>query len=291
MNPSFSQDLLSLTKPRLSVLVILTAAGGFILAPAQEIDWLTGFFTVLGTTITVGSANTLNNYLERHTDQFMARTRNRPLPTGRIKPLIALIFGLSLSAIAIPMLTFLANPLAALIAAIGLLSYVLAYTPMKRSSSLNTLVGAIPGAIPPLIGWAGAMEQIDFGGWLLFALMFLWQIPHFLAISIYRKGEYEEAGLVMLPSTHGLSATRRQMLFYTFGLLPIPILLLATNVSGWATAIIGTALGIWWFAQAVDGVKNQRGPEWARKFFFASLIYLTVVFIVIGLDVLISIFQ
>ena len=277
MKPSFSQDLLSLTKPRLSVLVILTAAGGFILAPTQQIDWLTGLFTVLGTTITVGSANTLNNYLERHTDQFMARTRGRPLPTGRIKPVVALIFGLSLSAIAIPMLTFLANPLAALIAAIGLLSYVLAYTPMKRSSSLNTLVGAIPGAIPPLIGWAGAMGQIDFGGWLLFA--------------IYRKEEYEEAGLVMLPSTHGLAATRRQMLFYTFGLLPIPVLLLATNVSGWATALVGTALGVWWFAQAVDGVKNQRGPEWARKFFFASLIYLTAVFFVIGLDVLISLFQ
>ena len=203
-------DLWTLTKPRLSMLVIITAGGGYWLAGSN--DLLSGMLAVGGTTLVVAAANVLNNYLERESDKDMTRTSVRPLPTGRLAPSIALLFGVLLTAISVPLLTFGANPLTGLLAAVALILYVLVYTPMKRVSSMNTLVGAIPGALPPLIGWTAATGSIEVGGLLLFALLFLWQIPHSLAICIYRQKEYESAGLVVLPSEHGLAVTRRQML-------------------------------------------------------------------------------
>lgn len=277
------KDLLSLTKPRLSSLVIFTATGGWWLAPVES-PALVGFYAVAGTTLTVGAANTLNNYLERESDKHMTRTQNRPLPTGRLSPQAALFFGLFLTAIAIPILVILVHPLSALLAGLALISYVFIYTPMKRTSSMNTLVGAFPGALPPLIGWTAATHSIDIGGLLLFALMLLWQIPHFLAICIYRKGEYEEAGLVMLSSSHGLETTRKQILIYTMALVPIPALLFLSKVCGWSTLIIGSVLGFWWFWQAIDGFRNKREDAWARKFFFTSLYYLMGIFMAIIID-------
>ena len=276
-------DIISLTKPRLSATVILTAAGGWWLAPVES-DWKIGVWTVLGTTLTVWAANTMNNYLERESDLFMERTKNRPLPTQRLSPQTALIFGLFLTAISLPMLVEWVNPISGLLAGLALISYVLMYTPMKRTSSLNTLVGAFPGALPPLIGWTGATNSIDTGGILLFSVMMIWQIPHFLAIAIYRRDEYAEAGLVMLPKVRGLGFTRVQMLFYTFILLPIPTLLFMSGTTGWTTLILGSLLSVWWFAQAVDGFRNKREDKWARKFFGTSLIYLLGMFAGIFID-------
>ena len=284
---SYTKDLIELTQPRLSSLVIFTAAGGWWLAPSQS-SWQTGVLAVTGTTITVAAANTLNNYLERESDKHMTRTQGRSLPTGRMSPTIALFFGLFLTIISIPMLTLMVHPLSALLASIALISYVMLYTPMKRQSSFNTLMGAIPGAMPPLIGWTAATQQIDIGGLLLFALMFLWQIPHFLAIAIYRQQEYENAGLIMLPSEQGLDVTRRQMLLYTFVLFPIPALLMFSKVSGWFTCIVGTILGGWWLWQAIDGYRHKREHVWARKFFKTSLYYLTALFVVLTLDGILS---
>ena len=280
---SFASDLVMLTKPKLSILVIFTAAGGWWLAPVES-SLMIGIFSVVGTTITVAAANTMNNYLEKETDRFMERTKVRPLPTGRMKPMVALCFGLILTLIAIPMLVHWVNPLAGLLASIALLSYVFIYTPLKRVSSLNTLAGSFPGALPPLIGWVSATNSIDIGGLLLFALMLLWQIPHFLAIAIYRRKEYSAAGLVMLPEERGLSFTRKQMLLYTFILLPIPLLLFFSKTCSWATLLIGSALGVWWFWQAVDGVRNNKEDAWARKFFGTSLWYLMGIFGAIVID-------
>ena len=277
------KDLISLTKPRLSSLVIFTATGGWWLAPVESPPEI-GLIAVIGTTLTVGAANTLNNYLERDSDKYMDRTKNRPLPTGRLPHNAALFFGLFLSLISIPMLIILVHPLPAFLAAIALVSYVFLYTPMKKVSSVNTLMGAFPGALPPLIGWTAATHSIDIGGLLLFALMLLWQIPHFLAICIYRKKEYEAAGLVMLSSSHGLDTTRRQMLLYTTALVPIPALLFLSKICGPFTLVIGSALGFWWFWQAFDGYRNEKGDAWARKFFFSSLYYLLGVFIAIIID-------
>lgn len=276
-------DLIALTKPRLSATVIFTAAGGWWLAPTES-HWTVGVLTVLGTTLTVWAANVMNNYLERDSDVFMERTKSRPLPQKRLSPTLALNFGLALTIIAIPMLVELVNPLSGLLAGLALISYVLVYTPMKRSSSLNTLVGAFPGAMPPLIGWTGASNSIDLGGVLLFSLMLIWQIPHFLAIAIYRAEEYASAGLIMLPNVRGLKFTRAQMLFYTFILLPIPSLLFVAGTCSWATMLIGTCLGFWWFMQAVDGVRHNKEDAWARKFFGASLVYLLGIFGAVVID-------
>lgn len=280
---SMVSDLISLTKPRLSTTVIFTAAGGWWLAPVES-HWSVGVLSVLGTTLTVWAANTMNNYLERDSDIFMERTKNRPLPTKRMAPHVALIFGLILTAISIPMLVELVNPLTGLLAGLALISYVLMYTPMKRTSSLNTLVGAFPGAMPPLMGWTAATNSIEIGGLLLFSVMLIWQIPHFLAIAIYRREEYTQAGLVMLPEVRGLGFTRAQMLFYTFILLPIPLLLFMAKTTSWATLIIGTLLGFYWFYQAVDGFRNQLEDKWARKFFGTSLLYLLGIFGAIVID-------
>ncbi|MFT4974693.1 MAG: protoheme IX farnesyltransferase [Myxococcota bacterium] len=276
-------DLLALTKPRLSLLVIITASGGLWLSGSAT-DPLTALAAVTGTTMVVAAANTLNNYLERESDKDMARTALRPLPSGRMTANTALAFGLVLTAISIPMLTFATTPLAGLLASIALLLYVLVYTPLKRRSSINTLVGAVPGALPPLIGWTAATGQLDVGGLLLFALLFLWQIPHSLAIMIYRQKEYDSAGLVMLPSEHGIEATRRQMLLYTFALLPLPLLLMHAHVSGLLTVVVGTGLGLWWLWKAWDGFLNEGGPKWARSFFLSSLVYLCGMFAILTID-------
>ena len=155
---------------------------------------------------------------------------------------------------------------------------MLVYTPLKRTSSTNTLVGAFPGALPPLMGWTAATNSIDIGGLLLFSVMMIWQIPHFLAIAIYRREEYAKAGLVMLPEVKGLQFTRAQMLFYTFILLPIPLLLFIANTTNWVTLVLGSSLGLYWFSQAVDGYRNKREDKWARKFFGTSLLYLMGMF-------------
>ncbi len=274
---SMISDLISLTKPRLSATVIFTAAGGWWLAPVDS-HWTTGFFAVLGTTLTVWAANTMNNYLERESDLFMERTKNRPLPNKRMSPNIALAFGLVLTGISLPMLVELTNPLTGFLAGVALISYVLVYTPLKRTSSTNTLVGAFPGALPPLMGWTAATNSIDIGGLLLFSVMMIWQIPHFLAIAIYRREEYAKAGLVMLPEVKGLQFTRAQMLFYTFILLPIPLLLFVAKTTSWATLLLGSGLSVYWFSQAIDGYRNKREDKWARKFFGTSLLYLMGMF-------------
>ncbi|MEL6344671.1 MAG: heme o synthase [Myxococcota bacterium] len=279
-------DLFTLTKPRLSLLVIITAGGGLWLSGAATSLTL-ALIAVGGTTMVVAAANTLNNYLERESDKDMARTARRPLPSGRMAPSVALAFGLLLSAISIPLLTFATTPLAGLLAAIALVLYVLVYTPLKRRSSMNTLVGAIPGAMPPLIGWTAATGTLDAGGLVLFALLFLWQIPHSLAITIYRQKEYDNAGLVMLPSEHGIEITRRQMLLYTFAVVPLPFAMFITNIAGMPTLLVGAALGLWWFGKAWRGYQNNGGARWARKFFVASLIYLSGMFAIMSLDMLI----
>ena len=283
--PGLLADLFALTKPRLSALVLLTAGGGLWLSNTPT-DPLTAAVAVGGTAMVVAAANTLNNYLERESDKDMARTAQRPLPSGRMSEHTALAFGLGLSALSVPLLTFVTTPLAGLLAAIALVLYVLVYTPLKRRSSINTLVGAIPGAMPPLIGWTAATGSLDVGGLLLFALLFLWQIPHSLAITIYRRSDYERAGLVMLPSEHGMPTTRRQMMLYTFALVPLPLLFLHAGLSGPLTFVVGTGLGVWWLHKAWRGALDDGGARWARQFFVASLIYLTGMFGVLGVDTL-----
>lgn len=282
-DPGFIRDLVSLSKPRLSSLVLFTAGGGLWLS-GVSVHWIQAAAAVLGTTLVVAGANTLNCYLERDIDKRMGRTRTRPLPAGRLSPRAALIAGLVLSLVSVPMLTVLTTPLAGLLAAIALISYVLVYTPLKQRTSLSTLVGAFPGALPPLIGWTAATGTLDPGGLLLFALLFVWQIPHSLAIGIYRQSEYDNAGLLVFPSEHGLVATHRQILLYSLALFPLPLALAYVGIGGTATMLAGTALGAVFLWLAMEGYRERGGSRWARKLFRFSLIYLTGLFVVLPLD-------
>ena len=281
--PGFARDLLSLTKPRLSTLVLVTAGGGLWLTQ-EPVGWVRSVAAVLGTMMVVGGANALNCYIERDTDRWMARTSTRPLPAGRMKPGWALAFGLLLSLVSVPALTILTTPLAGLLAAIALVTYVLVYTPLKRRSSLSTLVGAIPGAMPPLIGWTAATGKLDAGGLVLFAILFCWQIPHSLAIGLYRKEEYAKAGLVVFPLEHGEEATRRQAMLYTCALVPLPLVLVHLGVAGPVTLVAGTALGTLFLWKSYEGLRDRGGAKWARGLFLYSLIYLTALFAVLAID-------
>lgn len=281
--PTFVRDLLSLTKPRLSSLVLFTAGGGLWLSDTP-VSVGQALAAVAGTTLVVGGANALNCYLERDVDLLMARTAGRPLPTGRIDASVALAFGLGLAGLSIPLLTFATTPLAGLLASVALLLYVLVYTPLKRTTSLSTLVGAVPGALPPLIGWTAATGALDAGGLALFTLLFLWQIPHSLAIGVYRRKEYEKAGLVVFPSEHGLAATRRQMLLYSIPLAALPLVLFHLGVAGPATLVTGSVFGLYMLWLCVVGLREDGGAPWARRVFFFTLAHLTTLFFALAAD-------
>ncbi|MCB9781013.1 MAG: protoheme IX farnesyltransferase [Alphaproteobacteria bacterium] len=283
-DPGFLRDLLSLTKPRLSSLVLFTAGGGLALAPAP-VDATRALAAIGGTTLVVAGANVLNCYLERESDRGMARTAVRPLPRNRLDARVALVFGLALSAASVALLTLVTPPLAGLLAAIALVLYVCVYTPMKRTSSLSVLVGAIPGAMPPVIGWVAATGRLDVGALVLFGILFMWQVPHSLAIGLYRKDEYTRAGLVVHAAEHGDEASRRQILLYTLGLFPLPLLLVRMGLAGLPTAVVGSALGGVLLYQAFEGIRSEGGAKWARKLFLWTLVYMTGLFAALGLDV------
>ena len=281
--PGLFADLLSLTKPNLSALVWLTAGGGVWLAPGA-VSAQRAALSIGGTILVVAGANALNNYLERDTDRFMARTATRPLPAGRLAPAMALGLGLLLSTISVALLTLGTRPLAGLLAAVALVLYVGVYTPLKRKSSISTLIGAIPGALPPLIGWTSVTGRADLGGLALFAVLFLWQIPHSLAIGLYRQADYENAGLRVFPIEHGAEATRRQMVLYTLPLVPLPLIFVHLGIAHLVTLIIGGGLGLGFLWMVYQGYRDGGDLRWARKVFFYSLIYLTLLFATLAAD-------
>ncbi len=208
-------DFLELTKPRISLMVVLTTAAGFILASPRPVDWVLMWHALLGTALVASGASALNQVIERHTDALMRRTANRPIPAGRLDVEKALIFGLMISIVGAVYLGALVNWLTALLGALTLGSYVLIYTPLKRRSSLSTLVGAIPGAAPPVMGCAAATGELGFLAAILFAILFLWQMPHFLAIAWLYRSDYEQGGFPMLTVGHLRGArTARQMVLY-----------------------------------------------------------------------------
>ena len=279
-----ARDVLALVKPRITALVVFTTAGGLWLAPAH-LPARTVLFTLLGTVLIVAAANVLNMYLERDSDALMKRTMGRPLPAGRLDPQLALRFGLALAAVSVPLLTFAVGPLPGLLASVALVSYVLLYTPMKRHTAAALLVGAVPGAIPPLIGWTAATESIDLAGVLLFAVMFLWQVPHFLAITLFRREEYARAGLVVQPNEPGGERQARlNIVRYTVALVGVSLLFVPLGMGRtlyFATALLAGGL---FLAYGIKGLRSDAGERWARNEFLFSLAYLTVLFAVLMVD-------
>lgn len=284
MTATAPSDLLQLAKPRITSLVVFTTASGLWLAP-HGLPVHTILFTLIGTVLIVASANTLNMYLERDSDAFMSRTMNRPLPARRMEPQVALKFGVLLAAISVPLLTFAVGALPGLLASIALISYVLLYTPMKRMSATALLVGALPGAIPPLIGWTAATDSLDLPGVLLFAVMFLWQVPHFLAITLFRKEEYARAGLVVQPNEPGGErAARMNIVRYTVALVAVSLLFVPIGAAHAWYLVAALFCGLAFLGYGLVGLREDAGPRWARNLFLLSLLYLPVVFGVLMLD-------
>jgi heme o synthase len=276
-------DLVSLTKPRLSSLVLATTAGGMWLAPGH-LSLSRALVAMIATAGTVGAANAFNCFIERDSDRYMKRTANRPLPSGRMDPGVALWFGLSLSALSLPALALSANLLTAVLGLIALLSYVLMYTPLKARTSAAMLVGAVPGALPPLMGWTAVTNQVDAGGYALFAILFLWQIPHFIAIALFRKEEYAAAGLTSLPLERGDESSRLQLLLYTVALVPTTLLPYQLGIAGLWYLAAALLLGAGFLGIAAWGFFKRLGKPWARQAFFFSLLYLTGLFAALMLD-------
>ena len=214
-----------LTKPRITFLIVLTSAAGFVLASRGPVDYVALVSALFGIGLLSSGIATLNQYAERDLDGLMRRTANRPLPAGRLAPWEALAFGAGITIAAEAYLLIVVNPLTAVLGLTVIAGYVFAYTPLKTRTSLSTLVGAFPGAVPPLIGWSAARGTISLEGWVLFAILFLWQFPHFLAIAWMYREDYSRAGILMLPVVEPNGrVTAQQIVAYTIMLLPVSLL-------------------------------------------------------------------
>lgn len=290
---SWAADLVALTKPRITFMVLVTTLGGIFLAPERPTLAVT-LCALLGTALVVGSASTLNCWLERDVDKHMTRTMNRPLPAGRLSPTTALVWGLLLGAIAVPLLWFTVNPLTAILAAVALFSYVCIYTPLKQVSTIALLVGVVPGAMPPLMGWTAATNELSAAGLVLFGILFLWQLPHFLAIAMFRQHEYTRAGIKVVPALRGADATRWQAIAWVLALVPVSLMLPLLGIAGALYSAIALAVGglfVWACVRSFGAYGNEdatdgaRHVKWGRKVFFASLVYLPAIFVGLALDV------
>ncbi len=274
------RDIILLSKPRLSSLVMITCAGGLWLAPGT-ISPARALLAVLATAAVVGAANALNCYMERDLDALMRRTRDRPLPAGRLDPLVAVGLGLLVPAFAVPVLALAAGRLTALLALAALGSYVLVYTPLKRRTPLALFVGTLPGAIPPAMGWTTVTGRLDAGALSLFAVLAAWQLPHFLAVSLYLQDDYARAGLPVFARVHGEAVTRRAIVGTTVFLVGATFLPVAAGVAGTAYAVVAGLLGAGLLGYALAGLRGH--GAWARGFFLATLAHLTALFAALAL--------
>ena len=278
------RDLIALTKPRITAMVLLTTAGGLWLAPGT-VPPMIALAAVLGTSLVVSSANSLNCWMERDVDKHMARTRKRPLPDGRMDARVALWFGLVLGAFSVPLLALAVNPLTGLLAAIALASYVLIYTPMKQVSPAALLVGSVPGAMPPLMGWTAATGSLEAPGFVLFGILFLWQLPHFLAIAMFRESEYVKAGIRVMPAVRGHARTKLHAALYAGALVPVSLMLVPLGIAGTVYLVVVGLAGLLFAGLCVSGLRKEAGTRWARSVFFASLVYLPLLFAALAVDV------
>jgi protoheme IX farnesyltransferase len=252
------RDVLELAKPRITTMVVFTTAMGLWLAPGG-IGVARTAILLFGTALLVGSANTLNCWYERETDGLMVRTRNRALPAGRLDPWTALAVGILGGVFAIPILALAINPLTALLGAIAHASYVLVYTPLKRISPWALEVGAIPGAIPPLMGWTAATGTLSLPGWFLFGILFFWQIPHFLAIAIYLEEDYRRGGLKVVSVVHGPVTAARWLALYTVALVAVSLLAQPLGLASSFYTAVAALLGVGFIGFA------RRGVFWNRR--------------------------
>ena len=273
-----------LTKPRITGLIVLTSAAGFALASTGRIDYLRMLSAMIGIALLSSGIATVNQYMERDLDALMRRTASRPLPSGKLLPWEALVFGIGLTVLAEVYLAFLVNPLTALLGLTVIAGYLFAYTPLKTKTSLSTLVGAFPGAVPPLIGWTAARGELGLEAWVLFAILFLWQFPHFLAIAWMYREDYARAGILMLPVVEPDGrVTAQQIVVYTLMLLPVSLLPTALGISGKVYLVGAVLLGLLFLYSSIRAAFSQSRQE-ARRLLLASVIYLPLLFTLMVID-------
>ncbi len=270
---------LELTKPRITFLIVLTSAAGFGLASRRGIDYVALVSALFGISLLSSGIATLNQYAERDLDGLMRRTANRPLPSGKIAPWEALAFGAALTILAEIYLLVLVNPLSALLGLTVIAGYLFAYTPLKTRSSLSTVVGAFPGAVPPLIGWTAATGTLSIEAWVLFAILFLWQFPHFLAIAWMYREDYSRAGILMLPVVEPDGrVTAQQIVLYTIMLIPVSLLPTVLHVSGRVYFFGALVLGLLFLYSSIRAAFSMSRQQ-ARQLLLASVLYLPLLFI------------
>lgn len=274
------RDYLSLAKPRINALVLVTTFIGAWLASNGTVGYGLLLRILIGTGLTVTGASAFNCYMEADVDAKMERTRDRPLPSGRIPERNAAVFASLTGAAGVLILYLTVNPLSSLLALVALLSYTPLYTYLKGVTSLSTLVGAIPGALPPTIGWAGVTGSVELPAVLLFLIMFVWQPPHFLALALLRKKEYDAAGLVMLPLEVDDAAAVRQIVAYSAVLLPLSLLPVQIGMAGSIYFGVAAVLGALFLGLGALGMKPsiRRRTSWSRGLFLFSILHLTVLF-------------
>ncbi|WP_127586620.1 heme o synthase [Paenibacillus koleovorans] len=282
------RDYVNLAKPGILFSNLIAAFGGYWVgwgSSGETFSYLTLLFTMVGTALVMASGCVLNNYLDRDMDTKMSRTQKRALPTGVVTPNQVLIYGIVLGVIGLTMLFFFANPLAALLGVVGLLVYVWIYTAwLKRTSTFSTSVGAISGAMPPVIGYCAVTQELDAGAWILFGILFLWQPPHFWALGMRRKEEYRAAGYPLLPVVYGDHITKIHMIRYLVMLVPVSLMLYLYGYVGEIYLLTATVLGLIWVFLGFMGFKTKDDDTWAKRMFVYSINYLPILFIVMILD-------
>jgi protoheme IX farnesyltransferase len=278
-------DYFELTKPRIAVMALFTVAAGYLLGAGAAYDFRTLFHTLVGAGLVAAGGSALNHLLERRIDARMRRTANRPLPSGRLSPEQAAAFGSALSGAGLAYLLATVPTAGFIAAVVTITTYVLVYTPLKSMTEWNTIVGAIPGALPPVIGWCAARGWTGVeGAAALFAILFLWQIPHFLAIAWMYREDYAWAGFRMLPGRDSTGLRTAKVMILTSGLLvPVGLLAYAAGVGGWASVVGAALAGLYFFQRAV-GFGRGRTDRQAKRVLRASLLYLPVVFGLLLLD-------
>jgi protoheme IX farnesyltransferase len=277
-------DFIELTKPRVVTMILITTCVGFYLGSPAVPDLMLLVPALIGTALAAGGTLTLNQYMERDIDALMQRTRLRPLPDGRMRPAEALAFGIVTTAAGLLFLATAVNPLSALVAGTITVTYLMIYTPMKRRSPFCSILGAVPGALPPVIGWTAAQNAFGIEAWILFAILFLWQLPHSLAIGQLYRDDYARAGLRLLPVVESDGhQTAKQVVNNCLALLAVGLLPAVVGLAGAVYFVAALILGSGFLAYGIH-FSRHRTEAAARRLLFASLIYLPALLVIMAAD-------
>lgn len=278
------KEYVALTKPGIIRLNAIAAFGGFWVASKWDINWWLLLYMLIGTALTMASACVINNYWDRELDKKMERTKNRALPMNRMSPSTVLVYGIILGIAGVTILFTLVNARTGWLGLLGMFVYIVIYTMwLKRTSTWSTSIGGVSGAMPPVIGYC-AVNEVDMGAWLLFALLFLWQPAHFWSLAIRRVEEYRAAGYPLLPVVKGIPRTKLQMIPYIALLIPTGILMFTYDYVGYFFLAISLLGGGLWLVHTLMGFKAKDTEKWAKTNFFISINYLMVIFFVMVVD-------